>query len=112
MSAIEQCRSAALGGHVLRCTACQQPQIAYNSCLVGSLPLRGVRPPKHRPDWAARVDSSPLRLGLQQRNEPVRWPELALAKVGRHDCLNGLQLLAGVGANIDFRRGQAAVSQP
>jgi hypothetical protein len=32
MSAIEQCRSAALGGHVLRCTDCQQPQIAYNSC--------------------------------------------------------------------------------
>ena len=32
MSAIEQCRSAALGGHVLRCTACEQPQIAYNSC--------------------------------------------------------------------------------
>jgi Transposase zinc-binding domain len=32
MSAIEQCRSAALGGHVLRCTACAQPQIAYNSC--------------------------------------------------------------------------------
>jgi putative transposase/transposase-like zinc-binding protein len=32
MSAIEQCRSAALGGHVLRCTSCQQPQVAYNSC--------------------------------------------------------------------------------
>ena len=32
MSAIEQCRSAALGGHVLRCTACGQPQIAYCSC--------------------------------------------------------------------------------
>jgi len=32
MSAIEQCRSAALGGHLLRCTACEQPQIAYNSC--------------------------------------------------------------------------------
>jgi hypothetical protein len=32
MSAIEQCRSAALGGHLLRCTACAQPQIAYNSC--------------------------------------------------------------------------------
>ena len=32
MSAIEQCRSAALGGHVLRCTACEQSQIAYNSC--------------------------------------------------------------------------------
>ena len=32
MSAIEQCRSAALGGHVLRCEACEQVQIAYHSC--------------------------------------------------------------------------------
>jgi len=32
MSAIERCRSSALGGHVLRCSACTQPQIAYNSC--------------------------------------------------------------------------------
>ena len=32
MSAIEQCRSAALGGHVLQCPACEQSQIAYNSC--------------------------------------------------------------------------------
>ena len=32
MSAIEQCRSAALGGHALRCSGCLQPQIAYNSC--------------------------------------------------------------------------------
>ena len=32
MSAIEQCRSAALGGHSLRCLACAEPQIAYNSC--------------------------------------------------------------------------------
>jgi hypothetical protein len=32
MSAIEQCRSAALGGHVLRCPACAHHEIAYNSC--------------------------------------------------------------------------------
>jgi len=32
MSAIEQCRSIALGGHALRCTSCAQAQIAYNSC--------------------------------------------------------------------------------
>ena len=32
MSAIERCRSAALGGHVLRCPACEHTQIAYNSC--------------------------------------------------------------------------------
>ena len=32
MSAIERCRSAALGGHVLCCEDCAQVQIAYNSC--------------------------------------------------------------------------------
>ena len=32
MSAIERCRSAELGGHVLCCQHCAQLQIAYNSC--------------------------------------------------------------------------------
>ena len=32
MSAIERCRTAELGGHVLRCTGCAQVQITYNSC--------------------------------------------------------------------------------
>ncbi len=32
MSAIERCRTAALGGHVLACEDCEHTQIAYNSC--------------------------------------------------------------------------------
>ena len=32
MSAIERCRTAALGGHVARCEGCQHTTIAYNSC--------------------------------------------------------------------------------
>jgi len=32
MSAIEQCRTAALGGHVEECDACGHQRIAYNSC--------------------------------------------------------------------------------
>jgi hypothetical protein len=32
MSAIESCRTAALGGHVARCADCSHTQIAYNSC--------------------------------------------------------------------------------
>src|SRR5512147_2029842 len=32
MSAIEQCRTAALGGHVAACDRCEHVQIAYNSC--------------------------------------------------------------------------------
>ena len=34
MSAIESCRTAALGGHVVRCEDCS---IAYNSCLMGKI---------------------------------------------------------------------------
>lgn len=32
MSAIEQCRTAALGGHVLQCGSCSAIQVSYNSC--------------------------------------------------------------------------------
>jgi hypothetical protein len=32
MSAIERCRTAALGGHVARCEKCEHIDIAYNSC--------------------------------------------------------------------------------
>ena len=35
MSAIETCRTAALGGHVERCEDCAHEQISYNSCLMG-----------------------------------------------------------------------------
>ena len=32
MSAIERCRTAALGGHVARCEKCDHTHVAYNSC--------------------------------------------------------------------------------
>jgi len=32
MSAIERCRTAALGGHVARCEKCSHEHVAYNSC--------------------------------------------------------------------------------
>ena len=32
MSAIESCRTAALGGHIAACTKCDHQHIAYNSC--------------------------------------------------------------------------------
>jgi hypothetical protein len=37
MSAIESCRTAALGGHVARCEECPYTTIAYNSCLMGKI---------------------------------------------------------------------------
>jgi hypothetical protein len=35
MTAIEICRTAALGGHVERCEDCAHTRVAYNSCLMG-----------------------------------------------------------------------------
>ena len=32
MSAIERCRTAALGGHVLRCSGCTRTEVSFNSC--------------------------------------------------------------------------------
>ena len=35
MWAIECCRTAALGGHVERCSDCGHQRVSYNSCLMG-----------------------------------------------------------------------------
>ena len=35
MTAIEICRTEALGGHVERCDDCAHTRVAYNSCLMG-----------------------------------------------------------------------------
>src|SRR5574338_981219 len=112
MSAIEQCRTAALGGHALRCNACGHEEISYNSCLMVSAPLWGPRSLKWRESWVLRPWKSPLHLGLQQCDQPIWRPEFALAKVGRRHHLDSLQLLAGVGANVDLGRGQVGMSKP
>src|SRR5437667_4457789 len=59
MSAIEQCRSAALGGHVLHCDACDQVEIAYNSCRNRHCPKCQASAAKH---WlqARQADLLPL----------------------------------------------------
>ena len=36
MTAIERCRTAALGGHVEQCDHCGHTRVWYNSCVMGS----------------------------------------------------------------------------
>ena len=36
MTAIERCRTAALGGHVEQCDACGHQRICYNSCRIAT----------------------------------------------------------------------------
>ena len=49
MSAIELCRTAALGGHVEQCKGCGASRIAYNSCLMGEF-RNGESPTRSRRD--------------------------------------------------------------
>jgi hypothetical protein len=37
LTAIERCRTAALGGHLDECVRCGHRVISFNSCLMGSL---------------------------------------------------------------------------
>ena len=61
MGAIQSCRTAALGGHVQQCDQCAARKVWYNSCLMGSIPLRGVRAMKRYESWVRHVYDSPLR---------------------------------------------------
>ena len=68
MSAIEQCRSAALGGHVERCEDCGHSRIAYNSCRNRPLPSQGQAiAPKCQgaaaQDWLAAREADLLPVG-------------------------------------------------
>ena len=60
MSAIENCRSAVLGGHVERCEDCGHRRIAYNSC-------RNLHCPKCQGaaarDWLAAREADLLPVG-------------------------------------------------
>ena len=60
MSAIESCRSAALGGHVERCEDCGHCRIAYNSCRNRHCPkCQGVA----AKDWLAAREADLLPVG-------------------------------------------------
>jgi hypothetical protein len=60
MSAIEQCRSAALGGHIERCEDCGHSRIAYNSCRNRHCPKCQGAAAK---DWLAAREADLLPVG-------------------------------------------------
>ena len=60
MSAIESCRSAALGGHVERCEECGYRRIAYNSCRNRHCPKCQGAAAK---DWLAAREADLLPVG-------------------------------------------------
>src|SRR5215212_5829270 len=60
MSALERCRTAALGGHVARCEDCSHTAIAYNSCRNRHCPkCQGAAAKEGLADRAAELLSVP-----------------------------------------------------
>jgi Putative transposase/Transposase zinc-binding domain len=60
MSAIERCRTEALGGHVARCEDCAHTQIAYNSCRNRHCPKCQGAAARH---WLAEREAELLPVG-------------------------------------------------
>ena len=60
MSAIQRCRTAALGGHVLACVDCGHGHIAYNSCRNRHCPKCQGRAAR---DWLAERETELLPVG-------------------------------------------------
>ena len=60
MSAIERCRTAALGGHVARCEDCPHEHIAYNSCRNRHCPKCQAGAAR---DWLAAREAELLPIG-------------------------------------------------
>ena len=112
MRAIEICRTATLGGHVDECDQCGRTRHSYNSCLMGSFSLWGLREAGRHEHDRSRPFGSPLRLGLQERKEFVRRPEPTLAKTRRQHRLNGFELFTGIGTDVNFGGRQIAMAQP
>ena len=69
MSAIEHCRTAQLGGHVLCCERCGQWQIAYNSCRNRHCPkCQGSAAAR----WLAARQQDLLPVLLHSKNRQIR----------------------------------------
>ena len=60
MAAIENCRTAALGGHVVRCEDCTHTLVAYNSCRNRHCPKCQGAAAK---DWLADREAELLPVG-------------------------------------------------
>jgi len=60
MSAIERCRTVALGGHVARCEDCEHTTIAYNSCRNRHCPKCQGAAARH---WLAEREAELLPVG-------------------------------------------------
>ena len=106
MSAIEHCRTAALGGHVEACEDCGQWRIAYNSCRNRHCPkCQGAA----ARTWLAEREADLLPVGYFHVvfTLPAEVADIAFQNkaLGLRPAVQG-----GVGDDADHRRRSASIS--
>jgi Transposase zinc-binding domain len=94
MSAIERCRTVALGGHVARCEDCAHTVIAYNSCRNRHCPkCQGAA----ARDWLAAREAELLPVGYFHLVFTLPGPISAIAyqnKTAIYDLFTGMRKYA------------------
>src|SRR5829696_2682293 len=106
MSAIERCRTAALGGHVARCADCTYTTIAYNSCRNRHCPkCQGAA----ARDWLAEREAEllPVPYFHVVFTRPAGLADLAYPNKGR-DLRSPVQ---GRGRDHPYHRGRSQASR-
>ena len=86
MSAIESCRTAALGGHVMRCEDCSHTAVAYNSC-------RNRHCPKCQGSQALAWMEEPQRRAVGRPSSTISCSKLGNVRL-RHARNGGWRLLS------------------
>lgn len=114
MSAIENSRTAAPGGHIERCEnrACGHTAIAYNSCIMGKIRNGELASHSVRAGMSFRQPVSPLRSAPEQGDQFVWRPEDTPPQIRGNDGLDRVELLCGIGAYIDLGGCEIGMSKP
>src|SRR5258706_6971631 len=108
MSAIERCRTVALGGHVARCEECTHTVIAYNSCRNQHCPKCQGAAAK---EWLAEREAELLPVGYLHLVFTLPGP---IADIAYHSkaAIYGLLFTAAAEATMTIAtRSQAAWRQ-
>jgi hypothetical protein len=82
ISAIKACRTAALGGHVVRCEGCTHTVIGYNSCRNRHCPKCHV--------WTAPAVQEESDVSANGRVQSCIRPIVAAILAAGHDVIRGL----------------------
>jgi hypothetical protein len=115
MSAIESCRTAALGGHVARCEDCAHTVVAYNSCRNRHCPkCQGAAAREWMEERQAELLPVPYFHSVYAKR-PFAGPKAVLAYLSRYThrvAISNSRLIAADATTVTFKLKDYRVEGP